>query len=110
MAVYFIQVGKHGPVKVGMAGNVRKRFNQLQCANPQRLRIVGTRFGGRELEEQIHRDIVIYKIRGEWHHPHPVVMNWATDKEMDVLYRDWYAHQPADLIARYEGKSRVVAA
>lgn len=64
--IYFIQAGDHGPVKIGYAEDVPKRFRELQCGNHLKLRLLRTLEGGRAAEAWFHREFTFYKIRAEW--------------------------------------------
>jgi len=65
-SVYFIRQGNH--VKIGKAGNPRKRFRQLQCANPAPLELLAIIDGpdGHALEKELHRQFAHLRVNGEW--------------------------------------------
>lgn len=64
--VYFIQAGQHGPIKIGVASNVRKRLAALQTGHHTSLRIIGTVPGDAALERELHQRFAAHRIRGEW--------------------------------------------
>lgn len=66
MSVYFVQAGKDGPVKIGYAGNVKSRLEQLQCHNAEKLRVLSVIRGSKAVETDLHRKFHAYHIRGEW--------------------------------------------
>lgn len=67
--VYFIQAGKRGPIKIGVAGNVRKRLDSLQTASPYRLRLRASVFGDERTEAAYHRMFAEHRMHGEWFKP-----------------------------------------
>ena len=64
--LYFIQVGDHGPIKIGTANDVHSRLKNLQCASPCELRVVREMDGGKRLEGAAHKRFAAQHIRGEW--------------------------------------------
>lgn len=78
MPVYFIQAGDNGPIKIGIARNPRKRLRQLQTANPERLRLLGTIDGDLEVERRIHSELEDWRLAGEW---------FRADEEVKVATR-----------------------
>ena len=69
--VYLLQAGLRGPIKIGVARNVRRRLKTLQTGNHQELRVLavipcGTDGSARNLESQLHRKFSKSRIRGEW--------------------------------------------
>lgn len=64
--VYFIQQGTDGPIKIGKTSEPWTRLRELQCANPDDLRMLGVLEGGRDLEGRLHHEFRQGHIRGEW--------------------------------------------
>lgn len=71
MAVYFIQAGEAGPVKIGTADDPTTRLRELQCGNHAVLTIIRTTEGGRSHEAGAHKAFAKQRIRGEWFHFSP---------------------------------------
>lgn len=66
MAVYFIQAGENGPVKIGFASAMDKRFNCLQVGHYEKLHLIRS-IAGTELHERwLHHHFRERLIRGEW--------------------------------------------
>lgn len=65
-AVYFVQRGENGPVKIGHSKNPANRMRELQVGCPDRLHLMGTTPGGRHLERQIHIELEASRLQGEW--------------------------------------------
>lgn len=68
--VYVIQAAS-GAVKIGIAGNVNTRLNDLQTANPEKLKLlykleVRNRRAAEGLESLLHERYAEDNIRGEW--------------------------------------------
>lgn len=66
MPVYFIQVGRDGPVKIGFSRNLKMRFNHLQNAHVETLRILREVEGGRVTEKHFHELFAGQHIVREW--------------------------------------------
>ena len=64
--VYFIQSHQGGPIKIGLARDVRLRLAALQTAHPYRLRVIGTIRGGRNVERRVHDSLSQRRMSGEW--------------------------------------------
>ena len=67
--VYFIQSGKRGPIKIGVATNVRKRLDALQTGSPYRLRLRATVPGDLYTEGVYHRMFSEHRMAGECFKP-----------------------------------------
>ncbi len=66
MAVYFIQAGPNGPVKIGRAANPPARLAELQGANHEELRLLRVIPGNETTERALHGLYAHLRIRGEW--------------------------------------------
>lgn len=64
--VYFIEAGDGGPIKIGVAGDVAKRFKALQATNPIPLRLLAIIDGGHADERRLHKRFASERLRGEW--------------------------------------------
>lgn len=62
--VYFIQRGKE--VKIGTTTNLQKRLSTLQVCSAEKLKVVATFEGGKELETSLHEKFKEDRINGEW--------------------------------------------
>ena len=67
--VYFIQMGRTGPIKIGQSGNPMLRMDSLQTANPAKLRLLWVYEGEEYTESRLHEIFIKDKIRGEWFKP-----------------------------------------
>lgn len=67
--VYFIAAGERGPIKIGIATDVRSRMRSHQCSNPTELLLLRAVPGGRWLEACLHEWFAPWRIRGEWFAP-----------------------------------------
>lgn len=79
--IYFIQVGTDGPIKIGYAGDVKRRLGELQLANPFELRLVRAVRGNVLLERQIHAIYAHARLRGEWFTPVPELVAFVASAE-----------------------------
>ncbi|MFJ8856618.1 GIY-YIG nuclease family protein [Streptomyces sp. NPDC102437] len=64
--VYVIGPAGSTRVKIGTSNNPEKRLKELQTGNPDRLGILWSTPGGRELESMLHRAFAAYRVEGEW--------------------------------------------
>jgi hypothetical protein len=71
--VYFIEAVGADRVKIGVSGDVDKRFGQLAASFPGPLTLLGKTAGGRLRESSLHRRLANYHIGGEWFHLTPGV-------------------------------------
>lgn len=75
--VYAIQAGESGPIKIGRASDPAKRRTELQAGHYEVLRLIAVIDPGRsaqKTEKALHASLVEHRIRGEWFHPHPEVL------------------------------------
>lgn len=94
--IYFIQVQKGGPIKIGMAANPMHRLKQLQVANHEKLHLLKAISGGAVLEKKIHRDLKRFRRTGEWFEPSAEVLAYVRDvrspDEQDYEIHDGLAY------------------
>ncbi|WP_424140409.1 GIY-YIG nuclease family protein [Roseomonas chloroacetimidivorans] len=69
MAVYFIQAGENGPVKIGTTESILRRIALIQNGQAEPVRLLHLFEGGREEEQALHRRFREYRLRGEWFRP-----------------------------------------
>lgn len=67
--IYFIYAENAHLIKIGIANDVRKRFQQLQQATGDTLHLLHARPGSREEEAIWHTQCARYRTRGEWFKP-----------------------------------------
>lgn len=79
MAVYFIQRGEDGPVKIGTAGNWLARIRSLQSAHVDKLHLRRLFVGGAAEEEDLHARFRPQRISREWYRPDPIVLRGPVD-------------------------------
>jgi len=71
MFVYFVQAGKRGPIKIGIARNIQRRIDSMQTGNAYGLNLLAAipckdRDQARDFEGRLHRFFLRQRIRGEW--------------------------------------------
>jgi hypothetical protein len=64
--VYFIQAGKDGPIKIGVADDPEQRRNDMQTGNHAELTLLAIAPGGVAYERELHSLFADWRIRGEW--------------------------------------------
>lgn len=69
--VYFFQIGKDGPIKIGLTRNGHHRLIKLQVGCPWKLHYLNDIKGDRRMEKQLQRRFKHLRMRGEWFHPGP---------------------------------------
>lgn len=84
MAVYFIQSGQTGPVKIGSAQWPKNRVHGLQAGNPEKLRLIHTVDGWLPAERQIQRHYAHLRLRGEWFRFCPTMLTVEKIIEIDT--------------------------
>ena len=67
--VYFIQAGKGGPIKIGIAEKPRQRLKGLQTSHHEELRLLATTHGGADQEAAYHKQFGEWRLKGEWFEP-----------------------------------------
>lgn len=82
MAVYFIQAGDVGPVKIGSSRAPWSRLATFQIANAAELKMLGVMAALREDEKHILLRFARHWIRGEWFAPHPELLAFAAQHYM----------------------------
>lgn len=66
--IYFIQ-SACGHIKIGTSTDPEYRLRELQCGNPQPLKMLGIVCGGPRYERWLHRKFKASRVRGEWFLP-----------------------------------------
>jgi hypothetical protein len=74
--VYFIRSGHSGPIKIGIASDVKARLRTLQCASPEALAVLATTPGSLELERQLHVQFQHLRKSGEWFNAAPELLEF----------------------------------
>lgn len=69
MAVYFIQAGESGPIKIGSSSSPTDRLKTLQVASPERLRMLLVVDGGAHVEQALHHHFGSTRMSSEWFRP-----------------------------------------
>ena len=73
--VYFAQSETGGPIKIGWTTHPEVRLARLQVGNPERLVLIALILvRERAIEPALHKKFAAHRIRGEWFHPHPDVL------------------------------------
>jgi hypothetical protein len=67
--IYFIQSGDDGPIKIGLASDVRERLRALQTAHHEKLTLLGVSSGDRKEERLLHIRFAQLRGIGEWFRP-----------------------------------------
>ena len=74
--VYFLRRGEDGPIKIGVAVNPNKRKAQLQTSLVEPLHTLLVLPGTRATEAHYHARFAKLRIRGEWFHPEPELLEF----------------------------------
>lgn len=77
MAIYFFQAGDGGPIKIGHTCDVPLRLKTAQCFHHEEVRMLASGIGCRKIEKALHRRFDSQRIRGEWFHPSPEIVQAA---------------------------------
>lgn len=84
--IYAITNGIH--IKIGYSANVQRRLKQLNTGSANRLYVLCTFIGGRELEQYIHSKFGYNRINGEWFRVDQDMLDYINDMSQDK-YVDW---------------------
>ncbi len=83
--IYFIQAGEGGPIKIGFAESVTKRFRTLQTGHHEKLVLLTYLDGNVRQERRLHREFRAARIRGEWFRPTPELLAFIAAPEVPPL-------------------------
>jgi hypothetical protein len=72
--IYFIQMDRIGPIKIGLSRDIGKRLYQLHSGSPYPLRLLGFVPGNEDMEKRIHHNFDYIRLEGEWFLPHPLLL------------------------------------
>lgn len=72
--VYFVQAVNGGPVKIGVARDVKKRLLGIQNGNPSELVVRNALPGDRVEEGALHMHFTRHRLKGEWFEPVPELL------------------------------------
>lgn len=91
--IYFVRAGDAGPIKVGYAGNVRRRLSTLQIGCPCPLILLHHEPGSLADEVEWHWRLRDFRVRGEWFRP-----NWMLHRHLKAhgVAMDAYVPLPFD--------------
>lgn len=78
--IYFIRGTTNGLIKIGFTeGSVESRIKALQTGCPERLEIVGSVRGTRNLEIDLHKRFAAHRQTGEWFSPADELLRHISD-------------------------------
>lgn len=112
--VYFVEI-PDGPIKVGIAKNVKKRLETIRTHCPYEIRLLAAIPGGRARERELHAALSDYRMRGEWFaaDARPVVLEMLADARDALICADepewfWDIKREADFLPESQttGKAR----
>ena len=87
ISLYFIQIGKMGPIKVGITNDIQKRLIGLQTSNPEQLNVLYCEKleaqEARSLEKEYHIMLRDASLKGEWFRPTPFVLEIVEDVKIN---------------------------
>lgn len=90
--IYFIQSEHGGPVKIGRADDLAKRLQGLGTGRPDTLVLLGAVAGTVEDERRVHAALNVYREKGEWFSPSPMVMACARAAVTGATIEDVLRH------------------
>lgn len=112
MAIYFIQQGHFGPIKIGYSTNTASRFSALKTATHAHLRFLGEIAGSQSDERRLHEKFAAHRIRREWFTPTQDLIDYIRMVLNANPFLDWHDadNQEREAAARAEGWPGVVSA
>jgi len=63
-------------IKIGWTDNFERRLSQIRRLNPGQIDVLRTIPGNRAQEQDILRELVVYKNHHEWHHDSEFIRGW----------------------------------
>jgi len=72
--IYFIQMDRIGPIKIGYAKDIKKRLISLQISSPYPLKLLCHYKADVEHEKEWHQAFEFIRLKGEWFLPHPFLL------------------------------------
>lgn len=64
--IYFVQAGRHGPIKIGAARDVARRLVKMRVDNHVDLHVLGVMDGDFRAERRLHQRFHEFRLFGEW--------------------------------------------
>lgn len=92
--IYFVQMERIGPIKIGYSKNPSTRLRELQGGNPYKLRTIYITPGSQSDERGIHNGMALHapdlSLTGEWYLPGEIIFETISDfMEMDKRDSEW---------------------
>jgi hypothetical protein len=72
--VYFVQMDRIGPIKIGFSRDIGKRLVSLQTSNAYPLRLLCCYPSNESHEKEWHSAFHNMRLEGEWFLPHPKLL------------------------------------
>lgn len=83
--VYFIQGSLTRLIKIGVAGNVRRRLTLLQCGSPDILRLLWSYPAPPTHERALHQRFADLRAHGEWFRPEDSLLAYIKRRDPYLL-------------------------
>lgn len=74
--IYFAQAGDGGAIKIGSSRNAQRRVLSLGNAAHEDISLLGVMSGGTADEFTLHKKFAAHRIRREWFHPAPELLDF----------------------------------
>ena len=98
--VYFAQMHRVGPIKIGFARNVKKRIGHLQTHSPFEIVLIHKTPSTVKEEKQVHEKFSKWRIRGEWFHPSDEIFDYIKMcVKKDIKYK---AHRTVEEVVEFD--------
>ena len=81
--IYFVQMGKNGPIKIGKTANIKERLKVFQASSPYKIKLLYYKKCFKPpLEYELHKKFKAERIHGEWFHPSKKIFNYIEQLKM----------------------------
>lgn len=77
--IYFIQAVDGGPVKIGLAVNMQRRWYELQRTTGKELNVLGVIDGDIKVEKSLHSRFSQERVDKEWFNPSPEILKFIQE-------------------------------
>ena len=101
--VYFIEI-VDGPVKIGLAGNLKGHFYNIKAALPYPIRFLGAQRceDAARKERSLHRRLAKFQLRGEWFQRGPALCEFQKFQVNVTSIDEAHEETHANLTKRFE--------
>jgi hypothetical protein len=76
LSIYFVEDPASGHIKIGVTKDLKTRLSRLHTGTSRNFRLLGSITGPRSLEKELHEKFASARVRREWFHPTPALLEY----------------------------------